>query len=130
MNSQEHEAEIASNDYDFWNRIYSSNLVRFLTIDKFSSKYPYYSPYSYAGNSPIMAIDIKGDSIYFVNAKGLFKANVDLILKMKHSSVIIKRASKSSTENIYIVQMDDGGPSGLNIPKMNAYVKDGVIFIT
>jgi RHS repeat-associated protein len=55
-----------ANDLDFGARIYDSRLSRFLSIDKYSNKYPFFSPYLYAGNSPIQAIDVNGDSLYIL----------------------------------------------------------------
>jgi|GEM_PF-2919138 len=33
---------------------------RFLSVDPLASKYPYYTPYQFAGNTPIQAIDLDG----------------------------------------------------------------------
>ena len=53
-----------SNSYDFGNRIYDPRIGKFLSTDKFASKFASQSPYSFACNSPIMGIDINGDSLY------------------------------------------------------------------
>jgi len=50
--------------YDFGARIYNPGIGRFLSSDFFSGKYPSSSPYSFAGNNPIIAIDVGGDSIW------------------------------------------------------------------
>jgi hypothetical protein len=39
---------------------------RFLSVDPLTSSYPHYSPYQYAGNTPIQAIDIDGLEEYVV----------------------------------------------------------------
>ena len=36
---------------------------RFTSIDRFADKFPYQSPYTYAGNNPLRFTDINGDSI-------------------------------------------------------------------
>jgi hypothetical protein len=41
-------------------RINNSNLARFLSVDPIASEYPWYSPYQFAGNTPIQASDIDG----------------------------------------------------------------------
>jgi RHS repeat-associated protein len=52
------------NSYDFGARMYDSRLGRFLSIDAFFNKAVYRSPYTFAGNSPIVYIDVNGDSVY------------------------------------------------------------------
>jgi RHS repeat-associated protein len=46
--------------YDYGFRIYDPRLVRFKSVDPLTKKYPYYSPYQFAGNSPIKFVDIDG----------------------------------------------------------------------
>jgi len=46
--------------YDYGFRIYNPSLCRFLSIDPLSASYPWYTPYQFAGNKPIIAIDIDG----------------------------------------------------------------------
>jgi len=49
-----------NNIYDYGFRIYNPRLGKFLSVDPLSSSYPYYTPYQYAGNKPIMSIDRDG----------------------------------------------------------------------
>jgi hypothetical protein len=42
-------------------RIYDPRLGRFLSVDPLAIKYPYYTPYQFAGNTPIIAIDLDGE---------------------------------------------------------------------
>jgi RHS repeat-associated protein len=51
---------IASGDYDFGARIYDPRTGRFLSLDPLSRNYASMSPYSFAGNRPIQAIDYDG----------------------------------------------------------------------
>jgi uncharacterized protein RhaS with RHS repeats len=46
--------------YDYGFRIYNPSLGKFLSVDPLSGKFAYYSPYQYAGNTPIVAIDLDG----------------------------------------------------------------------
>ena len=41
-------------------RIYNPSIGKFLSVDPLTKDYSYYSPYQFAGNSPIQAIDIDG----------------------------------------------------------------------
>ena len=45
-------------DYGF--RIYDPRIGRFLSTDPLTKSYPWYTPYQYAGNQPIWAVDIDG----------------------------------------------------------------------
>ena len=46
--------------YDYGFRIYNPALGRFLSVDLLSHDYPFYSPYLFAGNKPIVALDLDG----------------------------------------------------------------------
>jgi len=41
-------------------RIYDPRVGRFLSVDPLTKSYPWYTPYQFAGNSPIHAIDLDG----------------------------------------------------------------------
>ena len=46
--------------YDYGFRIYNPALGKFLSVDPLVKNYAYYSPYHFAGNRPIWAIDLDG----------------------------------------------------------------------
>ncbi len=46
--------------YDYGFRIYEPGIGRFLSVDPLSSSFPWYTPYQFAGNKPIWAIDLDG----------------------------------------------------------------------
>lgn len=46
--------------YDYGFRIYNPNLGRFLSVDPLANEYPWYTPYQFAGNNPIVFIDRDG----------------------------------------------------------------------
>ena len=86
FNGMRKDDEIAGsgNDYDFGARIYDSRLGRFLTTDPAKSGFPFESPYVFAGNTPIQAIDVNGERIFFVNKDGTvldlsIEGNIDLV---------------------------------------------------
>jgi RHS repeat-associated protein len=62
FNGMEKDDEVkgSGNSYDYIKRFYDSRLGRFLSIDPITADYPYYSPYQFAGNKPIIAIDRDG----------------------------------------------------------------------
>lgn len=46
--------------YDYKNRFYDDQIGRFFCVDLLADKYPYYSPYQFAGNEVPNAVDIDG----------------------------------------------------------------------
>ncbi len=46
--------------YDYGFRIYNPGIARFLSVDPLTREYAYYTPYQFAGNTPIWAIDLDG----------------------------------------------------------------------
>jgi len=46
--------------YYYGARYYSAWLGRFVSVDPLQHKYPYYTPYQYAGNKPVTYIDLDG----------------------------------------------------------------------
>ena len=45
-------------DYGF--RIYNPRIGKFLSVDPLTKEYPWYTPYQFAGNKPILAVDLDG----------------------------------------------------------------------
>ncbi|UPT69250.1 MAG: hypothetical protein M0D57_00145 [Sphingobacteriales bacterium JAD_PAG50586_3] len=58
FNGKEDDGETRTQDYGF--RINNPSLGRFLSIDPLKESYPWYTPYQFAGNSPVANIDIDG----------------------------------------------------------------------
>jgi RHS repeat-associated protein len=49
-----------SGTQDYGMRIYNPALGRFLSVDPLTDKYPWYTPYQFAGNMPIRYVDVDG----------------------------------------------------------------------
>ena len=64
FNGMEKDDEVkgTGNSLDFGARIYDSRLGRFLSQDPLRKEFPFFSPYTFAGNSPILFIDRYGES--------------------------------------------------------------------
>jgi RHS repeat-associated protein len=62
FNGKENDNEVKGegNQQDYGMRIYETRLGKFLSVDPLSQSYPFYSPYQFAGNTSIMAIDLDG----------------------------------------------------------------------
>ncbi|NML37498.1 hypothetical protein HHL17_09880 [Chitinophaga sp. G-6-1-13] len=63
FNGKENDNEIKGegNQQDYGMRVYDPRVGKFLSVDPLTSAYPFYSPYLYAGNSPIRFVDINGE---------------------------------------------------------------------
>lgn len=54
------EAKGWQNQQDYGMRIYDPRIAKFLSVDPIANQYPWYTPYQFAGNTPIQAIDLDG----------------------------------------------------------------------
>ena len=65
FNGKEKDSEWNSgNVYDYGFRIYDPRIAKFLSVDPLSPEYPMLTPYQFASNTPIMAIDLDGLEAY------------------------------------------------------------------
>jgi RHS repeat-associated protein len=61
FNGKEKDKETTgTSTYDYGFRIYNPALGRFLSVDPLIQKYPWYTPYQFAGNKPIKYVDLDG----------------------------------------------------------------------
>lgn len=62
FNGKENDNDVKgeSNQQDYGMRIYDTRLGRFLSVDPIYKSYPELSPYQFASNTPIWAIDLDG----------------------------------------------------------------------
>lgn len=63
-NGKEYQDELGLNMYDYGKRNYDPAIGRFNRIDRFTEKYHEFTPYSYAGNNPVIFVDVQGDSLF------------------------------------------------------------------
>ena len=66
FNGKEKDGDMDGNNYDYGFRIYNPGLGRFLSVDPLTKKYPELTPYQFASNTPIQAIDLDGLERYIV----------------------------------------------------------------
>ncbi|MFY0602136.1 MAG: hypothetical protein JXR03_20845, partial [Cyclobacteriaceae bacterium] len=58
--------------YDYGFRIYNPQIGKFLSVDPLTKEYPWYTPYQFAGNTPIQAVDLDGlEELHYVLYKKL-----------------------------------------------------------
>ena len=72
FNGKENDDEVKGegNQQDYGFRIYDPRVARFLSVDPLTGEYPWYTPYQFAGNTPIQAIDLDGlEEWYYANGR-------------------------------------------------------------
>jgi RHS repeat-associated protein len=70
FNGKENDNDVKGNgnQQDYGMRIHDTRLGRFLSVDPLASSYPWYTPFQFAGNKPIWAIDLDGLEEYFTSS--------------------------------------------------------------
>jgi len=78
FNGKENDGEVKGegNQQDYGKRVFDPRLAKFLSADPLAPKYPFYTPYQFAGNKPVIAIDLDGLEEYLVIRWMIGKTNV------------------------------------------------------
>ena len=67
-NDNDNEVKGEGNQQDYGMRIYDPRVGRFLSVDRLTKQYAFYTPYQFAGNTPLQAVDLDGGEPEFVFA--------------------------------------------------------------
>ena len=124
--AQEKDNEIkgTGNSYDFGNRMYDPRVGRFLSTDKFESKFAYQSSYVFAGNMPIWAVDRNGDSVWVytetIPASGGLGRHTFMRVKTTDIDVVIELYGPDNSNNKGRPQVNPWSKGTLN--------RDNVLF--
>jgi RHS repeat-associated protein len=106
--NQEMDNEVSGtgNTLDFGERIYSSRLGKFLSVDPLTAKFPMLTPYQYASNRPINGIDLDGlEYITYI-----------YLLDNKTGATHLKTIDYRNTENFnYRKYSQSFGPEGRGV---------------
>ncbi len=96
--------------YDYGFRIYNPGLARFLSVDPLTRSYPMLTPYQFAGNTPIQAIDVDGLEPYVLSREGAQRIanDVNAIFFSKYGDEKAKTAVVTITEVRKIANPDYG----------------------
>ena len=88
FNGKENDNDVKGegNQQDYGMRIYDPRLGRFLSVDPLTTKYPELTPYQFASNTPIQAVDLDGGEAKYVY--GSFNINSHPKLKQSEWFVI------------------------------------------
>ncbi|OYT10922.1 MAG: hypothetical protein B6I18_06440, partial [Bacteroidetes bacterium 4572_112] len=91
--------------YDYGFRIYNPQIAKFLSVDPLTASYPWYTPYQFAGNKPIWAIDIDGLEEYIYKYKLDDELNATLISKVRNVE-LVPRVNANGTYSGYYDKMN------------------------
>jgi len=74
FNGMEKDDEVKGNgnSYDFSSRIHDPRVARFFAVDPLEKDYPYFTPYQFAGLTPIWAIELEGLEPYFTSGQAFW----------------------------------------------------------
>jgi RHS repeat-associated protein len=64
------DGEFGDMSYDYGFRIYNPSIGKFLSVDPLTSDYPELTPYQFASNTPVWAIDLDGLEAVFFQLEG------------------------------------------------------------
>jgi RHS repeat-associated protein len=98
FNGKENDNELkgSGNQQDYGMRIYDPRLGRFLSTDPLTRNYPHYSPYQFAGNSPITFIDLDGLERYYAGDGSLIHWYGWSMKRMVVSNSVIANTMKAN----------------------------------
>jgi RHS repeat-associated protein len=129
---QDPETKGTGNQYDYGFRIYDPRLGRFLSTDPLFQTYPFYTPYQFAGNKPIWAIDLDGleewVATFYSGDKRPTKFRFDPNLKPLGANQIYKQTTdlmtgKTKTE-VYNVKCENAKNVAF-VPSPALIIEDG-----
>jgi RHS repeat-associated protein len=111
FNGKEKDDEVKGQgaQYDYGFRIYDPRIAKFLSVDPLTASYPWYTPYQFAGNKPIWAVDLDGLEEYlYINIITHKNGKSEIIVtdggdvKKRPTNFIIRKWEPDSDGN-YIV---------------------------
>lgn len=108
------------NVYDYGFRMYDARLGRFFSVDPVARDFPWYTPYAYAGNSPILNIDL--DGLEEVNAidktfeKNQGKEIEQVVSKIKSVANTVTSQLERAFDIVYDNVLRDGALEGDSDP--------------
>jgi RHS repeat-associated protein len=104
FNGKETDIETDLQDYGF--RIYNPSIGKFLSVDPLADEYPWYTPYQFAGNMPIWAIDldglepfIPGGLMFFSRPTPIIRPIVETVVKTNNGRYV-PNSSLSRIQNL------------------------------
>ncbi len=86
---------------DYGMRLYNPAIGRFLSVDPLTASYPFFTPYQFAGNMPIIAVDIDGAEPLRSNIIDIEQIGTYNVYWQNFSKGIKPRPNKDRTYSVY-----------------------------
>ncbi|GAO44442.1 hypothetical protein FPE01S_03_04790 [Flavihumibacter petaseus NBRC 106054] len=105
FNGKEMDNEISGsgNKYDYGFRIYNPRIGKFLSVDPLTQSFPWYTPFQFAGNKPVIAIDLDGlEEIVvsnYYNSKNMLEETVITTLTDTKTGKLVNMKLKKDNGN-------------------------------
>ena len=96
--------------YDYGFRIYDTRIAKFLSVDPLTKSYPWYTPYQFAGNTPIRALDL--DGLEILDYRSMFRMKYQKRGDMNYYYLVIPNGREkpgSSITRRYITRSFQNG---------------------
>ncbi|MBD0404997.1 RHS repeat domain-containing protein [Flammeovirga sp. EKP202] len=146
FNGKENDTDLSSSqliqDYGF--RVYNPVIGKFLSVDPLTKSYPWYTPYQFAGNTPIQAIDLDGLEEFVITSQYFadffldkeYLNSIYISEKQKHSITTWLHGGKTSktfdklfmtyhVNNKEAIQMvDEKAPFKVSVKNANMYLAE------
>ncbi|MBO9572715.1 MAG: hypothetical protein J7497_10995, partial [Chitinophagaceae bacterium] len=142
FNGKENDNEVKGigNQQDYGMRIYDPRLGRFLSVDPLTTEYSYLTPYQFAANRPIVAIDLDGAEAEDTNEKisesdipkdkhnkpGLLKGAFDAFAGVSHTTAAqafaSEREKQSGVIGVVTFDVDEYNTVAVTYSKQNYIV--------
>ena len=125
FNGKENDNDVkgAGNQQDYGMRIYDPRLGKFLSVDPLGKDYPNFTPFQYAGNSPIGAIDLDGLEGWELSTQlGILKRNAEATLTRLQNggaSTTGSNSNQASGMNLGTLKMQKKAYSGTSWVSLN-----------
>jgi RHS repeat-associated protein len=118
FNGKENDKDITNGAQDYGMRVYDSRLGKFLSVDPLSKEYPYYSPYHFAGNSPIKYLDLDGGEPLDYMDKWIYNTMVGHATNEKSKSLTGRYDPKDKLHLVTVKSVYD------NVTKQTWYIHE------
>jgi RHS repeat-associated protein len=107
--------------YDYGFRIYNPQIAKFLSVDPLISSYPMLTPYQFANNYPIAAVDLDGQEAKIVISSKWFQSKIQNAINLNDFTEVERltwAACKATFKNgdpVAVFTSDPNGNSGFMV---------------
>ncbi len=117
------------NSINYEARVQDTRIGRFLSIDPLTKSFPHYSPYQFAGNTPIQAIDLDGAEEYHYLAKWDKKSG-KILFAIENEKTVYRKSFLGYTwipneEHTVVYQSSSGEKTEYVFPKEGKHIQYG-----